>query len=532
MDASFIASPSRSGIQFIENYDRVSTLRQAEVYFSTPSLQPSSKMDAACAYVFEQHQTSGALNPDDRLSLWKVKLLMAKNYPELHKKIFPNAQDQAPPEDFEKKPELQPELKPFPKLPPFPKTVRIVHQIDREDGFVIVDHDPQKEAFESFEARLKARELKFQSEVMTLLLHDYGSALFQNPTAKFLWQTQLCIDEQPTIEAIMEIIGFPEPTDFKPEQKAFTLTFLSAFEKFFSHFSQVGEAEDPVEKIAALRSENHLKELYTLPMSEHEELIRTSEIVRTFLEAFLDARIIKPYRSLLCATLATKITEVILEALNPSTLFLFVNHLSELDFDAITHDPNPPLEAFKADDALFSKTAGQILHDIILHLLQIIPANPVEKKIIDQLEQWLTHNAHDLGETLQLAVNRLLKSPGRLKITQGLFHLLWSVKDGKTTPVFPNVQKGEELARAPSLLEGKFVEFIHTSLKWKIDHAVSQRNLGIRLLTKVGTKLSDKPIKSNLKKLGGLIFKLLKNRRLLLMMLGYIAEEFQLSKKE
>lgn len=532
MDASFIALPSRSEYQFIDNYERVSTLQQAEVYFSTPSLKHSSKLDAACAFVFEQHENSTMLSRDENLSLWKVKLLMAKNYPQNYKQLFPNHPNHDTPEEFQRKPEVQPELKPFPKLPPFPKTVRVIHRIDREDGFVIVDQDPQKEALESFEVKVKDRELKFQTEVATLLLHDYGEAIFSNPTAKFIWQTQLCIDEQPSIEAIMEIIGFPDPSDFKPEQKAFTLSLLSGLEKFFSHLSQVADSDEPIEKMASIRTQNRLKELYTGSMSESQELIRTSEIMRSFLETFLEKHLPKPYRSLLIMTLSMKITEIIREALDPSNLFLFVNHLSELNFDQIVHDPNPPLEAFKADDGLFSKNAGQLIHDLVNHLISMIPVNAVEKKIMEQLQEWLLLNSYDIGETLQLVVIRLLKSPGRLKITQGLFHLLWSEKEGKTTPVFPNPQKSEELVRAPDLLESKFVSFIHTTLKWKIDHAVSEKNLGIRLLTKVGTKLSDKPIKSNLNKLGRLIFKLLKSRRLLLMLLGYIAEEFQLSKKE
>lgn len=510
MDASFIVSPPNSDYLMIENYDRVSTLQQAEAYFSTPFKMPSSKLDAACTFVFEQHERTNFLTLPEKARLWKVKLLMERNYPAYFKRIFPAAQDHELPEEFERKPDLKPELKPCPKLPPYPK----------------------EEALDVFEAHLKARELKFQTEVMTLFLNDYCESLFTNPIVKFLWQYHLCTDQQPTIEAIMEIIGFPKPSEFQPDQKSFLLAVLKGLERFFAFFSLVTEGEDPVAKIASLRAASHLDELYTPSMSDNLELIRTSEIFNSLLFTLLKEKIPQPYLSLMTMTLSMKMTEIVLDALNPANLFLFVNHLSELKLDEITHDPNLPLEDFKADDLAFSKSAGNLIHELINHLIKMIPTNSVERKLIRQFEKWLAKHSHELGETIQLAVLRLLKSPGRLKITQGLFHLLWCVKDGKTSPVFPNIQKGEELSRAPELLEAKFVEFAHASLGWKIDHATSERNLGIRLLTKLGTSISDTLIKSNLKKVGRLIFKLLNNKRLILMLLGFIIEEIRLSKKE
>lgn len=510
MDASFIASPPTNDYLMIENYDRVSTLQQAETYFSEPLKPPSSKLDAACSYVFEQHQRLDSMNLVEKACLWKVKLIMERNYPSYFKRLFPSKEQLDPPEEFERKPDLKPELKPSPKLPPYPK----------------------KEAVELFEAELKARELKFQTEVMTLFLNDYGESLFSNPIVKFLWQYHLCTDQQPTIEAIMQIIGFPKPSDFQPDQKSFLLATVKGIERFFAFYSMAAEGEDPVDKIAAQRADNHLNELYTSSMSDNLVLIRTSEIFNELLISLLKDKIPHPYLPLLTMTLSMKMTEIVLSALEPANLFLFINHVSEIKLDEITHDPNPPLEDFKADDLDFSKTAGNIIHELIKHLIKMIPVNSVERKIIKRLEKWLDTHSHELGETIQLAVLRLLKSPGRLKITQGIFHLLWSVKEGKTSPVFPNVQKGEELSRAPEILEAKFVRFAHASLGWKIDHATSQRNLGIRLLTKVSTKISDGFIKSNLKKGGRLIFNLLTNKRLLLSMLGFIFEEIRLSKKE
>lgn len=527
MQASYIATVDEKlwgAHQFHENYERVSTLQQAAAYFSNPHNPVSTKLTTACAFVFEQHKQAADLSAIDRIRLWRAELLMEKNYPVIFHRLFSQSLKLDPPEDLQKKPELKPELTPLPHLPPYPKQT---HKV--EEGFVLIENTQQNEFVDGLEAHLKERELKFQTDVITLLMHDYGDWLFQNPTIKFLWQTQVCTQEQPSIKAVMNIIGFPEPSDFKPQQKALVLTILKGIEKFFSHFSQVKAGEDPVQKMATLRP---AQPLYTSTMSANQELIRTSELLNGLFDTLLQDQVPMPYRSFLVMTLSMKATELLDTFLNPSTLFVLINHLTEIDFDEIAHDPNPPLEAFKADDHEFSSRAGQSIRALINALIKMIPVNVVEAQIMEQLKEWLQHNSFELGETLQLSIMRFLKSPGRLKLTQALFHLLWSVKDGKTTPVFPNQQKGEELQRAPDLLERKFVAFVHKTLKWKIDHSVSDRNIGVRLLAKVGTSLSSKPIKSNLNKLGSLLFKLLNNKRLLLMLIGYIADEFQLSKKE
>lgn len=411
-----------------------------------------------------------------------------------------------------------------------------------EENFVSLENDECEEDF--FKARIEEEynlKEQFMRQVVTRFFQDYiirSSSLM--PEYKMLGFLNISTILQENISFFTQKIGFayvPEGSDdalvLNEKQKTVLISLLTGLERFVRHF-QLGLANLSQKPLLMTleeeRAKENLPQLFTTTMTAFQRKEFLVKDISGLLNNLLTElpQEYKIFSSIGALFLASGLEEFI----DSGNAYLFIDHLISHSFEKAPLDPAPPTHLFSAADNQFSERAGELIQKIALKALSIVPTQGVLEFGLKKGRKALEKQKLELGITLQKICNKILSTPDRTGIFYLMSQVFWRVNGEELQPLLPDPERGARLLAAKNELQKKLVEFLLDTISKTMQTHSSFVFKTLEFFKKFGMDYSSihSPLRKYLEDWTSILFKLLDDKALLFMFLGYLTDDLRCKK--
>lgn len=383
---------------------------------------------------------------------------------------------------------------------------------------------------------------QFMRDVIGRFIQDYVLRLMPiTPEFLLLANINLSTSLQESLTYLTQKLGFeevkpeqPGPRTMSDMEKKVLLSLFKGLDRFFNHFAKALKKEQPI--LVTLEEERALEDLPPLFTAGMTPFQAKGFFVNDLAEMMLGIKPElkeKPEMKLFASLAATCIASQIDQFLEDGGLYHVIDHLITNPFDAALLDSSPDLSKFTADDKAFNVQAGGFLSSIVNSLFSAIPPpSGVLGFALSKGVNWSQSHSDEMGIKVQQFIHMVLATPDRAGIFFVISHLLWKREGNDLHPVFPNAKKSKQLKQSPELLQKRVVDFLIEKIGTTLQVEAPIVSKALKIIKNAGYDYSanEGSLRKFLEGTVSVFFKLLDDKMLPLMLLGYLSDDLRCKK--
>lgn len=542
-------------LTIIDNYKQISSPEICAKILKSRFLEERESDDSLLVEAAKRYFNQYFQNPRKQVRtpiLWIVKMELEYKLKVQFQALFPNLSHVKMPEEVGSYILYTPRLIRIP-LQPMTKKVktslrkrikRTLTKDSNENRYALVPRPSLSDSIiqNTIEFNQKQKEL-FMRDVIGRFTQDYVLRLMPiSPEFLLIGHINLSSSLQEGLAYLTQKLGYeevnpdhPGPRTMSEREKKVLLSIFKGLDRFFCHFSKAIEkiSEQPLLRtLEQERSQDGLPNLFSVDMTPFQaKAFFVNELTETVLK-IKPALQEKPEMKLIASLLSTFIASGVDQFLEQGGLYLLIDHLITNPFDAALLDPSPDLSCFPCDDKAFNVQAGALIASIAQSLSQTAPASGMLGFALNKGLKWAQGHQEEMGKKVQQFIHMVLATPDRAGIFFMITHLLWHKTESGLHPVFPNAKDGKRLKQSPELLQKRVVEYLIEKIGSTLNVEAPIVFNALRIIKKAGYDYSanQSSLRKFLEESVSVFFKLLDDKLLPLMLLGYLSDDLRCKK--